>query len=35
MEIYRDSGHFERFDNFVGMYEDWYSDLIGGGVFGD
>ena len=35
MEIQRDSGHFEPFDNCVGKYEDWYSDLSCSGVFGD
>ena len=35
MELWRDSGHFEQFDNSVGKSEDWYSNLSGGGVFGD
>ena len=28
-------GAIERFDNSVGKSGDWYSDLSGGGVFGD
>ena len=35
MELQRDSGHFERFDNSVGKSEDWYYDLSGGEVFED
>ena len=35
VEIQRDSHYFEHFDIFVGTYEDWYSDLSGGGVFED
>ena len=35
MELQRNSGHFEQFDNSVGKSEDWYSNLSGGGVFGD
>ena len=35
MDLQSDSEHFERFDNFVGKFDDWYSDLSGGGVFGD
>ena len=33
--LQRDSRHFERSDNSVDKSEDWYSDLSGGGVFGD
>ena len=35
MELRRDSGHFERFSNYVDKSEDWYSDSSGDGVFGD